>query len=554
MNVNSEYETYNIAQQYILAEKCSILTTTYIDLLESQQVFSKAGKLVIGTNSDSRLILGNYALTSPSFNWENILRDIFDSALNNSLGGKLNFQGYGTGAVYMTSLSPIIPISKQKRYYEEEQRVLQNPYATVLCGPAYDVTGNLRIEEGECPTVQQIYSMNWDFQYARKTNLTLIYPAFDDGKISQKAKALAFTFVSIFIAVLTALIVWTSLHRSHASIKFSQPQLLCLTMAGGIVGLSSVFVSANYTHIEDKDAYYLQVSGIEAHRSHHNDELCYVELWLLTLGYLTTFYSLSTKIYRLHKLVMKASENSIMVSKRKHVKWTKYELFLVFLAIVPLIPLSILKTETYFRTFLISTDIYDNPIESLGYCTYTTRGWYILTIFFVLLLLIFFECVRLCFIARHDESVNHDVIYIFMSIFNFLQMFTLNLIGRGLVFDSNKRFLMNTMTIVLALGGICASIMVPKLLHVYFPQERDSITITTGVDGKIRIVNARYKDTQDTNSVVLKDDTKQEIIKPQDFEMSSLSSQRASEGHEDIISTVDIKNPIFSTLDQRQDK
>jgi hypothetical protein len=248
------------------------------------------------------------------------------------------------------------------------------------------------------------------------------------------------------------------------------------------------------------------------------------------MGYIIVISALILKINRLHKIVIVATTPLSQVIKDKK-KIIKFEMLLFLSMFIPYIPLSVLHDQIHFVTTVTATDEFQNPIESEGICKFTDEGFDILYCMFSFLLLLFLICVRLCFVARHDESVNNDVIYIFMSVFNLLQFVSVNIASRFMVSSPVIRFEINAACIMIALGGVCVSIMVPKFMKVYSPG-KNKMTLASSDDGDSIVVRHKMKISTSSHQI---DVLQKDIEFPQrtnkiDSNCSNSSAQGSIEG------------------------
>jgi hypothetical protein len=131
--------------------------------------------------------------------------------------------------------------------------------------------------------------------------------------------------------------------------------------------------------------------------------------------------------------------------------------------------------------FVESTDTYGNPSSGYSTCFSFDSGelpYVIPIIISVTLALIIGNVV--CFIARNDETVNNEILYITLAQANYLQIFTL---AAPLTKLSEKEpvlsYTIAVFSILIAFGGLLFLIFLPKIYALQSSEGMVTITVSS---------------------------------------------------------------------------
>jgi len=336
-------------------------------------------------------------------------------------------------------------------------------------------------------------------------------------------------------------------HRNHPLLKISQPVFLLIILLGASIGLSSIisFVSMHIS-ISSQQAYNIGKAGIESLSSSSANAACQSLGWLLITGFGLTVPVLILKTWRLHKIIVKARLGG--TRRRQHVKeLDMFKAIGLFLLIAYVIMIAwTFTTPLYYVVEILHVDSWGNPVKSYGYCKLDgpeAQGFFVTLVMLVLVSIISGNFV--CFIARNDESVNNEVTYISLSLFNFLEMLVLGgPVGVILIQHPQERFLVFAFVCFTCFEGCVLLMFVPKIIAVFF-YDPESAQYTIKADNGIQLGNS----TVSVNSVMkntwnyMEQEKNAQILQKEQRNLNGLreSSQRETIDADDHGSTV---NPI----------
>lgn len=495
MYINSyddAYTTVRGASNFLSSGKCKIFALN-IDNPHGLKIFTDNGQMAIGSYYDARKSYGNLIITSSLLNWKplylRMLQQYFDGTSDNSF--LLN--GFNDGAVYLADLSLMMP-PEVHAIINSEINTMNTLGAdnVVLCGPARDSFGHLRYASGYCPSVVERYSIDWVYQNI--TSLGLFVPdppSHSDNSIPNSGIYAAITLMSLLYVFVLFCILWTYKYREHPLIKFAQPKYLYCICVGCFVGLSTIIPLTYQLRVSDAEAF-LGSQAIITMNNVAVDRACQSLPWLLVVGYSFIFPSLFGKTFYLHRSIASAN-----VSKKTSGQTMAHILAVsgvgIYLVLL-LVPLAIWQAEAplTWQIHVTKEDSYGNPIASYGSCYSNLASAPYAIVIGVLIMLAMITGLYICFVCRHDETVNNEIFYITLSQGNFFQitLITVPLIVLNERYPSYK-FAFSCVAIFLSFGGSLFFVYIPKMMTVHTLEPKAG---TISISASFRISNDVIKD------------------------------------------------------------
>lgn len=157
------------AGNYLIKQGCDIICNRTLDV--PHPVSTEFGVYSMLCSIDQNKGIPDKYLATPIWNWgifyekiiKNILNDTFKTIIDMfSTDTKLiNFWwGIDTGVVDLFYSKEEVPVETQKLVNLMKKMIINNAYHP-FTGPLYDKYGNLKIEEDETASYEQILSMDW---------------------------------------------------------------------------------------------------------------------------------------------------------------------------------------------------------------------------------------------------------------------------------------------------------------------------------------------------------------------------------------------------------
>ena len=441
------------------------------------------------------MLFRDYVITSPSFQWVSLYLFIFELGGLGRLGEIVRNLGYKDEAVFLTNLSPLVSAEVRYLYEKESERLKQNvnclPDCYILCGPIYDNANKLRIPNGTCENLTNLYSETWDINYTVPSQIHLVPPRHDDTVMPMSYIYTSYSMTAVAWFTIICLAIWTFVNRKHPVIKYAQPFFLYIILLGCFTGFSvNICLNLIWIRVADSEAYILRRDGIEngqlnlQGQNSWADTSCQSLSWLIVSSYALTFPVLMAKIWRLHQIVIATRGKGLKQVRKVSVSeiFSYIGIFLFFSYII--LALWHIRSPLTYKIFVTVYDEFSNPVKSSGYCYFDNAGtpYFVILIFFVIAGLIVGSFV--CFISRNDETQNNEVTYVALSMFNYLQVAVIGGMMIVILKDlSVYRYIVSVAAVFLAYGGIICLIFVPKILAVAFYDE-EAMQFTISYDGK----------------------------------------------------------------------
>uniref|UniRef100_A0A7S1GQD3 G-protein coupled receptors family 3 profile domain-containing protein n=1 Tax=Cyclophora tenuis TaxID=216820 RepID=A0A7S1GQD3_CYCTE len=269
----------------------------------------------------------------------------------------------------------------------------------------------------------------------------------DYRRISDTSRALGLAMCGLLLVMSVGWAVFTFVYRKRPAVKVAQPPFLYMTCAGTFcMGLSI-----------------LPMSFQEPLPTRVLDIGCTVQLWLLSIGFTTSFSALFCKMWRLNKVMNKAKVFRRVSVKAKDILYP-FLLLLGLNATVLVVWMSIDPLRWVRRELEgSSTDRFGRWTESIGRCQTSNAQRTIL--FFSLLFLINFVALLIANVesyrARDHPTEFHETQYVALSMLGVLE---LAIIGLPILFllgnHPDAQFLVTSVLVAL----LCLLLLLPTFV------------------------------------------------------------------------------------------
>lgn len=139
-----------------LLEGCSIdVLTIHTDTNRTLEIAQEEGIWCIGYNMDNIDLYPDTFLTAPVFEWENFYEPHILDCLQGKFVGTHYWEGVETGVVSLAPLSRNVKPGIKEAVEREGRKFLSRTF-DVFYGPIADTDGNIRVQEMECMTDQEL--------------------------------------------------------------------------------------------------------------------------------------------------------------------------------------------------------------------------------------------------------------------------------------------------------------------------------------------------------------------------------------------------------------
>lgn len=368
------------AQWFLDDGRCEVLAQ-HTDHVSSLDIFTSANKFVIGSNSDSKPIIGEHVLASAIFSWGVILEESIESILDSSFNESVPIGGIQQGAVDISPLSGLCNDEIRNAVMQERSQIVDSYTNTYLfCGPIYDSLALLRIPSGQCADNVMYSTMDWHVLGVIDLGIfSVIPPTHNDSQIG--IEVIVSAAIIVFFVVICAIFfaVWLISNNSHPLIQYAQPYCLFVTILGSVIGVSSLIPMWFSPSISDQTAYDAGSSLVEMSFP-QMDRCCQTIPFLIMTGYCLTLPVLFWKTWRQHSIIS-ISDSSVkrLFMRQSATAVVFYDAFFYALCLVPLVIWQIQEPLSW-KITILAYDSFGNPIKSYG------------TLFFLSLFLFFFFC------------------------------------------------------------------------------------------------------------------------------------------------------------------
>ena len=243
--------------------------------------------------------------------------------------------------------------------------------------------------------------------------------------------------------------LFTVLYRKVAVIQASQPVFLWMMCCGTfIMGCSIVPMS-----LEEPTS----ISGLNI--------ACMSSLWLLSVGFVTSFASLFSKLYRLNKVMSKAKQCRRVIVRAQDVLYPFF--ILLTLNVIVLSIWTAVAPLKWTRFPVNNVDIYGRSLESFGKCASHNKT--LETTFYMLLFVVNLSAVGFAnwqsYIGRKHPSQYNETFHITISMASLFEASILSVPVLFLVQDSpSESFLVRAILVTVMCCAILLPLFIPKFL------------------------------------------------------------------------------------------
>lgn len=139
------------ATRNILKDHKIDVLTVHTDALTPYEIAEENGVWIIGYNIDNSARYPKRFLTAPVWRWENFYEPRLLEFLQSKFVGMNYWQGVESEIVDLAPMTASVPQDVRNRVQDEKSRLAEGSF-DVFYGPIFDNQGNVRIEEGESMT------------------------------------------------------------------------------------------------------------------------------------------------------------------------------------------------------------------------------------------------------------------------------------------------------------------------------------------------------------------------------------------------------------------
>ena len=292
------------------------------------------------------------------------------------------------------------------------------------------------------------------------------------NKIDSGVKIAGLTLCGLVIMMSVGWSLFTVLYRKVAVIQASQPVFLWMMCCGTfIMGCSIVPMS-----LEEPTS----ISGLNI--------ACMSSLWLLSVGFVTSFAALFSKLYRLNKVMSKAKRFRRVTVRAQDVLYPFF--ILLTLNVIVLSIWTAVAPLKWTRFPVNNVDIYGRSLESFGKCASHNKT--LETTFYMLLFVINFSAVGFAnwqsYVGRNHPSQFNETFHITISMASLFESSILSVPVMFLAQDSPSiSFLVRAILVTVVCSSILLPLFIPKfLLRNKKKSERRLVAFRSSDEGSSR--------------------------------------------------------------------
>ncbi|KAL7534384.1 hypothetical protein ACHAXR_005838 [Thalassiosira sp. AJA248-18] len=217
--------------------------------------------------------------------------------------------------------------------------------------------------------------------------------------------AMCYAFFGINTLACIICAIWIYWERNTKQVKAWQPFFLNIVLLGCLISSSSIITLVQQSDTDE---------AVHA---------CAVFPWLYSIGFSMTFGALYAKIFRVYMLFQAAAvTRRITVTKLDTLKWV---CLIMCVDIIICTVWTVVDPMEWTRS-IVATDIFGEPLESVGYCT--SSSWKIFASLIACwhLALLFRACF-LCYQTRHISTSFAESNYLAVAMISHLQIFAISI-------------------------------------------------------------------------------------------------------------------------------
>ncbi|KAJ3105076.1 hypothetical protein HDU97_008480 [Phlyctochytrium planicorne] len=432
----------------------------------------------VGSNYDSQGVLGNHVLTAAMLNWEPVHTKLLEMALDGTLGGSHFTLGFAESASILSPLSGEVPYDTRKIVEAESARLAAITGEPLFCGPLTDNFGVLRVPAGKCKTPLAVASENWYFQGIDDKGLFIATPPYEDKHwIPNWMRWIIYAATILSAIFLIILIIGTAIYSKTTVMKAASAHFCQLMTLSCLIALGANFLFGMDDAIANQQTL---------------DSSCRTLPWIISIPSTIGVASLFAKVWRVRQIFTAKTKLSN--------KLPDSVLFrIVALISIPDLVFNILWTvikPLHYSRIPLARDEFNFVVSSYGGCIEGDGNSLSLFVF----ALVAYKLVILIYgsiLAQQTQSVptalnesKYIAFCIFIAFEVLVIIFPLNYIMTTSPF---ALFIFRAGSNLLVHAGIPGIIMVPKFLHIFYPNS-ETAKLTDFSSGSNR------KESQSANS------------------------------------------------------
>lgn len=147
------------ASTELLNSGCDVISA-YCDTMNPQITAASAGAFAIGCSTPGYDVIPNSYLTAPIFNWATFYTENVESIIDGTWTGDGQWLGMSTGLVALDELSDNCEEGTKEAVESVKAEILDGSFY-IFSGEIKDNEGNVRVEEGESLTDEQLLALDW---------------------------------------------------------------------------------------------------------------------------------------------------------------------------------------------------------------------------------------------------------------------------------------------------------------------------------------------------------------------------------------------------------
>ncbi|KAJ3096243.1 hypothetical protein HDU97_006076 [Phlyctochytrium planicorne] len=468
--INNYYDEFTEREcaKLFVSENVTILSHQTDSLQPMKVITSLKNGYGVGSNYDSQGVLGNHILTAALLNWEPVHTKILEMALDATLSGSHFTLGFAESASIVSPLSGEVPYDTRELVALESARLSTISGEPLFCGPLTDNQGVLRTPVGKCKTELELASENWYLQGIDDRGLFVATPPYEDKHLIPVWFRWIMYVLTIIAAIfLLALVYGTSRHSNTLVMKAASSHFCQLMTFSCFVALGANILFGLDDSIVSQKAL---------------DASCTALPWVVSVPSTIGIASLFAKVWRVRQIFMSKTKLSTKLPDSVLFK-------IVAVIIIPDLIINVIWTAykpLRYARITMQRDEFNFIVSSYGGCIEGDGGSLSIFVF----LLVAYKALILVYgsiLAQQTQSVpsalnesKYIAFCIFIAFEVLIIIFPLNYIMTS---SPIALFIFRAGSNLLVHAGIPSIVMVPKFLHIYYPNAETSKLVEWGSSG-----------------------------------------------------------------------
>lgn len=147
------------AAKALLDQGCDVVTQ-HQDTTGPQLAAAEKGAFAIGYNTDSSEQVPDAFMTAPIWNWGPYYVDQVQKVIDGTWAPESYYGGMADGVVALATLTDLAPEDAQAVVDEATAQIVDGSL-NIFAGPIYDQNGEIKVEEGQALTLEELLSIDW---------------------------------------------------------------------------------------------------------------------------------------------------------------------------------------------------------------------------------------------------------------------------------------------------------------------------------------------------------------------------------------------------------